>query len=67
MFRVIAEAGQSPHRACSAGMSWLGCSFRILDSRADPRRAAELRPRIYRVYVDFRHTSRRLTLVAGAV
>ena len=48
MFRVIRNAGQSPHWAYAAGMSRLSCSFCILASRADLRRAAELRPSLYR-------------------
>ncbi len=52
VFRVIAEAGQSPHWAYAAGMSRLSCSFCILASRADLRRAAELRPALYRRYAD---------------
>ena len=40
MFHVIAEAGQSPHWTYAAGMSWLSCSFCIVASRADLRRAA---------------------------
>ena len=51
MFRVIAEAGQTPHWAYAAGMSRLSCSFCILASRADLTRAAELRPGLYRDYV----------------
>ena len=51
VFRVIAEAGQSPHWAYAAGMSRLSCSFCILASRADLRCAAELRPSLYRRYV----------------
>ena len=51
VFRVIAEAGQTPHWAYAAGMSRLSCSFCILASRADLRRAAELRPRLYADYV----------------
>ena len=50
VFRVIAEAGQSPHWAYAAGMSRLSCSFCILASRSDLRRAAELRPDLYRRY-----------------
>ena len=50
VFRVIREAGQSPHWAYAAGMSRLSCSFCILASRADLRRAAELRPELYRTY-----------------
>ena len=51
VFRIIAEAGQTPHWAYAAGMSRLSCSFCILASRADLRRAAELRPGLYRDYV----------------
>ena len=52
VFRVIREAGQSPHWAYAAGMSRLSCSFCILASRSDLRRAAELRPDLYRTYVE---------------
>ena len=52
VFRVIRDAGQSPHRAYAAGMSRLSCSFCILASRADLRRAAELRPDLYRAYAE---------------
>ena len=52
VFRVIREAGQSSHCAYAAGMSRLSCSFCILASRADLRRAAELRPELYRTYVE---------------
>ncbi len=52
VFRVIRDAGQSPHWAYAAGMSRLSCSFCILASRADLRRAAELRPDLYRAYAE---------------
>ena len=52
VFRVIRDAGQSPHWAYAAGMSRLSCSFCILASRADLRRAAELRPDLYRTYTE---------------
>ena len=52
VFRIIRDASQSPHWAYAAGMSRLSCSFCILASRADLCRAAELRPRLYRQYVD---------------
>ena len=52
VFRIIHDAGQSPHWAYAAGMSRLSCSFCILASRADLRQAAELRPGLYREYVD---------------
>ena len=51
VFRVIRDAGQSPHWAYAAGMTRLSCSFCILASRADLCRAAELRPGLYREYV----------------
>ena len=51
VFDVIRDAGQSPHWAYAAAMSRLSCSFCILASRADLRRAAELRPDLYRAYV----------------
>ena len=50
VFRVIHDAGQTPHWTYAAGMSRLSCSFCILASRADLRRAAELRPDLYRTY-----------------
>ena len=50
VFRIIRHAGQSPHRAYASGMSRLSCSFCILASRADLRRAAELRPDLYAKY-----------------
>ena len=52
VFDVIRDAGQSPHWAYAAGMSRLSCSFCILASRADLRRAAELRPDLYRTYAE---------------
>ena len=52
VFRVIRNAGQSPHWAYAAGMSRLSCSFCILASGADLRRAAELRPGLYRTYAE---------------
>ena len=57
VFRVIGEAGQVPHWAYAAGMSRLSCSFCILASRSDLRRAAELRPALYRKYA---HLERRI-------
>ena len=50
VFRIIHEAGQEPHWAYAAGMSRVSCSFCILASRADLRRAAELRPDLYARY-----------------
>ena len=50
VFRVIAEAGQEPHWVYSQGISRCSCSFCIFGSRADLRRAAELRPGLYARY-----------------
>ena len=50
VFRVIAEAGQSPHPVYSFGLSRCSCSFCIFASRSDLRRAAELRPDLYVKY-----------------
>ena len=52
VFRIIAEAGQSPHPVYSFGLSRCSCSFCIFASRSDLRRAAELRPGLYRRYVE---------------
>ena len=52
VLRVIRNAGQSPHWAYAAGMSRLSCSFCILASRSDLRRAAELRPGLYTRYAE---------------
>ena len=50
VFRIIAEAGQSPHPVYSFGLTRCSCSFCIFASRSDLRRAAELRPDLYRQY-----------------
>ena len=50
VFRVIREAGQSPHWVYAQGMSPCSCSLCIFSSRSDLRRAAELRPELYRRY-----------------
>ena len=50
VFRIIVEAGQSPHPVYSFGLSRCSCSFCIFASRSDLRRAAELRPDLYRKY-----------------
>ena len=52
VFRVIREAGQSPHWIYAQGVSRCSCSFCILASRSDLRRAAELRLGLYKKYVD---------------
>ena len=55
VFDTIARAGQAPHWAYTAGMTRLSCSFCILASRPDLRRAAELRPGLYARYVALEH------------
>ena len=55
VFRVIAEAGQNPHWIYSQGISRCSCSFCIFGSRADLRRAAELRPGLYARYSQLEH------------
>ena len=49
VFRVIREAGQPPHWVY-AYVSRCSCSFCIFGLRSDLRRAAELRPDLYRRY-----------------
>ena len=51
MFRVIRAAGQSPHWIYRH-LSRCSCSFCIFSSPEDLRRAAELRPELYRRYVE---------------
>ena len=50
VFRVIRDAGQSPHWAYAAGMSRMSCVFCIMASRSDLRTAAQLQPDLYRKY-----------------
>ena len=50
VFRIIREAGQSPHWVYEQGGS--RCSCCIFSSRSDLRRAAELRPLLYRRYAE---------------
>ena len=52
VFRIIRDAGQSPHPAYGMGMSRLSCVFCIMASRADLRTAAKLQPALYARYVD---------------
>ena len=52
VFRVIRDAGQSPHPAYAMDMSRLSCVFCIMASRADLRTAAMLQPALYARYVD---------------
>ncbi len=51
VFRVIRDAGQSPHWVYAQGVSRCSCSFCIFSSRSDARRAAELRPDLYQRYL----------------
>ena len=51
VFRVIRDAGQSPHWIYRY-LSRCSCSFCIFSSPEDLRRAAELRPSLYRTYVE---------------
>ena len=51
VFRVIREAGQSPHWVYAQGVSRCSCSFCLFSSKSDLRRAAELRPDLYRRYL----------------
>ncbi len=51
VFRVIREAGQSPHWVYTKGLSRCSCSFCLFSSRSELRRAAELRPLLYKKYV----------------
>ncbi|MCY4439684.1 MAG: phosphoadenosine phosphosulfate reductase family protein [Deltaproteobacteria bacterium] len=50
VFRIIREEGQSPHWVYAEGMSRCSCSFCLFSSRSDMRRAAELRPLLYKAY-----------------
>ncbi len=50
VFRIIREAGQSPHWVYAAGMSRCSCSLCLFSSKSDMRRAAELRPELYQRY-----------------
>ena len=50
VFRVIRDASQSPHWVYAQGISRCSCSLCIFSSRSDLRRAAELRPSLYRRY-----------------
>ncbi len=67
VFRVIRAAGQSPHWIYRH-LSRCSCSFCIFSSPEDLRRAAELRPELYRRYVEIErrigHTLPQLTGVS---
>ena len=52
VFRVIRDAGQSPHWVYARGVSRCSCSFCIFSSISTLRRAAELRPDLYKRYAE---------------
>ena len=52
VFRIIRDAGQSPHWVYGQGLSRCSCSFCLFSSKSDMRRAAELRPRLYKKYAE---------------
>ena len=60
VFATIAAAGQRPHWVYGAGMRRCSCSFCIMATPEDLRRAAQLRPRLAADYValeeDIGHT-----------
>ena len=62
VFRIIRDAGQSPHPAYAMGMSRLSCVFCIMASRADLRTAARLQPALYARYAEIeRHIGHTLS------
>ena len=50
VFRIIRDAGQSPHWVYAEGMSRCSCSLCLFSSKSDICRAAELRPDLYQRY-----------------
>ena len=52
VFRIIRDAGQSPHWVYAQGLSRCSCSFCIFGSSSAMRRAAELRPGLYKKYTE---------------
>ena len=58
VFETIQAAGQTPHPVYAQGLSRCfsrcSCSFCIFSSRADLRRAAELRPGLYTRYAELK-------------
>ena len=51
VFAEIAAAGERPHWVYAKGMSRCSCSFCIMATRKDLRRAARLRPRLAAEYI----------------
>lgn len=52
VFETIAAAGQKPHYVYELGMSRLSCCFCIMASKKDLTLAAQLRPGLYKEYVE---------------
>jgi 3'-phosphoadenosine 5'-phosphosulfate sulfotransferase (PAPS reductase)/FAD synthetase len=52
VFATIAAAGQEPFWPYRLGLSRARCSFCIMASRGDLRRAAEIHPELYRTYFE---------------
>lgn len=52
VFATISEAGERPHWVYRMGMSRCSCTFCIMATDADLRRAAQLRPELAAEYVD---------------
>ena len=52
VFRIIRDAGQSPHWVYAQGLSRCSCSFCVFAPVSAMRRAAELRPGLYRKYAE---------------
>ncbi len=50
VFRIIRDAGQSPHWVYAEGLSRCSCSLCLFSSKSDICRAAELRPDLYQRY-----------------
>ena len=51
VFEAIAAAGERPHWVYAKGMSRCSCSFCIMATQEDLRRAAQLRPRLAAEYI----------------
>ena len=51
VFAEIAAAGERPHWVYAKGMTRCSCSFCIMATREDLRRAAQLRPRLAAEYI----------------
>ena len=67
VFRVIRDAGQSPHPAYAMGMSRLSSVFCIMASRNDLRTAAQQQPALYRRHVAVTLMLRRAQLAPASL